>query len=163
MDILNKNKLLSYALMLFIIINIISISFFWMYFYRTADNRQSKQENNTGKVFEIISAELELNDSQKIILDSLVSNYMNESIQSRAIIRKYHREINSNITQNISLNDLQVKFDTLGIMKAELDKKSYVFFRNLYNLCQPNQKIKFSKLYSEINKLLTPAPPMAKK
>ena len=84
---------------------------------------------------------------------------MHESEQSRELIRKYHRDINSNIINSISTNELQGKFDTLGIMKAELDKKSFVFFRDLYGICQPKQKGKFKKLHKEINKILTPAPP----
>lgn len=164
MDLIKRNKILKLGLLIMLIFNIVLIYFLLQNFEakKQLQSESNISKNNSEKKYRIIkdllSNELKFNENQISQLNIYFNYYIQTSNSQRDYIRKYHKNINENIVKFTDSNIINRKFDTLGYNKAQLDKESYQFFKNIYSICSPEQKPRFVKMFREIEKLLTPKP-----
>jgi hypothetical protein len=163
MDILSKNRFLLWLSIVLAVLNITTIAVFWIFYVSLHVNDTRKEGGKVSNVSYFIKDELNFNDSQSKIVDSLYKNYLSASNQIREFIRINHDSINSTIIDKSIKIDVEGKFDTLGSMKAQLDKLSYRFFEDLFNICNDDQKAKYRQLFKEISRMMAPAPKPKKK
>ncbi len=157
MDIINKNRFFFWLSVFLAVINIATITVFWVSY---SDVRRNKpvEKDNSSHVKDFLIKELNFTDSQRSTLERMLLDYRRESATLRNGIHDYHCTINSRILQNTNPADIQLKIDTLGIMKAKLDMLTYKFFYELFRMCNEEQKIRYIQLFMEIDKMMVPGP-----
>lgn len=165
MDIISQNRLFKFLIFILIILNLVSISVFWLLHNKPQNDKTENPKNKPiefNKVKDILNKELNLSTIQLHQVDSLIAKYKEFASLYKDSIHIFHRRINQEIVERSNLN-IDNAFDSLGIMKAKLDKEAYYFFDALYNICNDNQKDKYKELYKELSRIMAPGPPQNKK
>jgi len=155
MSAVQKNKLLTWLVLLLLVANAATIAFFWF-------NRNQKPPlPMKGGPKEFLIKELKLDSNQKIQLDVLVKAHRD----SADILRKKVREAKENmfdlLKQNVSDSAKQNAARAVSLLTEQLDLLTFDHFQKIRALCNPQQQQKFDGIIQDITRMIgQPQPPM---
>jgi Spy/CpxP family protein refolding chaperone len=150
MDTLNKNKLLVWAIIVLLVINIGTLTTFWV--ASQGHNRNNdKSKFRSGRIDEgILVNELKLTDEQIGFYKNARKKHFTETRQLRDKIEDNHRiihdELFSDKTDTLRINILA---DSIGLINAEFEKANFNHFLILKSQLSPEQCKKFKELMDE--------------
>lgn len=155
MDIISKNKFLQRMVLILIILNIVSISFFWIQKRENGNRREPRR--NTEKAVSILTEKLQLDKNQEQELIQIRDDFYQKEEALIKIIKSQRDSMNMEMfneyTDTVHLNTLAKKVAD-NEYQMELYRISQA--RQFKEICNKEQLKKFKGLMLEIRDFFQP-------
>jgi Spy/CpxP family protein refolding chaperone len=153
MNIIYKNKLLLWSVIVLVVINLGTLSTFWLATFgeeRTKENsRYRKNPMDKGILFR----ELNLNDEQVLFYQNEKDKHFAKIHQIRDEMDFYHRLIHEELfSENPDTLRMNNFADSIGILNARFEKANLNHFTNLKKQLNPEQCRRFQNIMDKHSK-----------
>lgn len=154
---MSKTKLLSYAVIVLIIINIITLSFFIFKGPKQKGERNERGPKNSPR--EIIVRKLHFDEDQIAKYDDLIKQH-SESVSAidnkiSTLKNSLYKELSN--SENKTVTDSL--FKQIANNQTKIETLHYNHFLDIKNLCKPDQLKDYNTLTNELAKIFNPKLP----
>lgn len=152
---LSKNKILFWAVILLMIANVAILVTLWL-----APNQQRK---NKGTPADYLIKELALNKEQQNKLHEMAKEHHAQSIKIRGQIKEARHDFFELLNQPV-VTDSMKKSAAENVSKnlEQLDLLTFNHFKQLREICTPQQQKKFDEIIEEVLQMIASGPPPGK-
>ena len=147
-----KNKILYILMAVLVIMNLITLGSLWMF---RVKERLPLQQSPPPLVKEFLEKELNFNKEQSEKFDKLKLEHHSNSKKIIDEIALKKESLFDLIKENSGDDPKVIKIaDEIGTKQKELDLVTYNHFRDIRNLCDEKQKVKFDLIVNDITKMI---------
>ena len=147
-----KNNVLTWAVVVLIIANIVVITLFWL------GHRQIQRRQETPADF--LSHELGLDDKQKAQLHEFASQHHMESEKIRQHIKEARDHFFDLIKMpNVNPATKDSAANAIADNLKKLELLTFDHFQKVRMMCTPDQQVKFDKIINQVIKMVAGPPP----
>lgn len=154
MDLLSKNKLLLFIIILLLSVNIANLILFLDDIVTTNPKEKKIRRIEKEDVCNFFSRELKFDEQTDALVKEMYYEYNRELEFIKDKVRSEQRKINEDIFLSEERITIEYRIERIGKKKAEIDKLTYQFFLSVYRLCDDRRKEKFRELFDEINRVI---------
>lgn len=155
MSYFNRNKWWAIAILLLIVLNVATLTTLWL----LKDTRQGPPRNPTSGVVEFLVKELGFDSVQKRELIQLREKHHQKMME----IRRHNRDAKDAFFELLQKQDtpdsvIEKAATESNKYNKETDILTFHHFQQIRNLCNEEQKKKFSKVIEEVLRMIAPPP-----
>jgi len=144
MDVIYKNKLLLWATIILLAINLGTLSTIWIASYGNERHGENNKFRKSRMDKGILVKELNLSDTQVLFYQNAKKIHFAEIRQLRDKIENYHRLIHEELfRENPDTLRMNSFADSIGILNAQFEKANLIHFINIKRQLSPEQCEKF--------------------
>ncbi|MBN2166599.1 MAG: periplasmic heavy metal sensor [Marinilabiliaceae bacterium] len=158
-----KYKLLKWAVIILLILNISTISSIIWHVNQPSENTLPKrippfeQTNRSGKMRDVLHNNLNLDNNQKILFDKYHNNFRQEAYEIALNMEILREEILKELMKNEPDRKILHQYsEEIGNAHRDLKILTYQFFLDLKKVCNPEQTIKLEKMFRTIMQVNPP-------
>ena len=149
----NKNKLLTWSVILLVIVNVIVITFLW-------SGHKRNERMQPPRPAEFLAKALNLNDSQKIQLHQLADRHHRESEKIREEIKDARDHYFDMLKQpGVADSTKSNAANNIALHLKELEILTFDHFQKVRAICSAKQQIKFDEMINEVIHMVGAPPP----
>ncbi len=152
MNNFTKNKLVTAAIILLLIVNLVTLSTIW--FMKENGPPLPPQQNGA---FDFIVKELQFTPEQVKAYEALRNEHQQQSQQIRIQIGRSKDSLFGLLKEtNISDSILQKASMVGAVLQASLDMLTFEHFKKVRALCTPEQQAKFDQIIQQVMNMIAP-------
>lgn len=157
MDWTKKISYLRWLVIILLAINIITLTFFWIYILDTKHPREIKPFDKPPDEINFLKEELNLSKDQEKIFETKRKDLFSEADKLFSKMSELQGELtNKLVKQEYSREATDSIITRIGIIQSTLERLRYNHFKELLSICSQDQKEKF---YPIIKRILERRPP----
>lgn len=151
-----KNKLLTWLVILLLVANAATIAFFWL------NKKQSHPPQPKGSAKDFFTKELNLDPTQQVKVEALVLEHRKAAEELRRKVRAAKESFFELLKQpNVSDSARQAAAKAVSVQTEELDLITFDHFQKVRALCNPEQQKRFDEIILDVTRMMgQPQPPM---
>jgi protein CpxP len=151
MDLFTKNRWAFISIVILIILNIFTLTLLWIYHFRQPNRLQPPFDRRAARVERFLEKELKLSPEQAEEFNKLRRQHFEASIavmnEVRQLKEKMMNEVFSQTPDSATVKNLA---NQIGGKEAEREWLLYEHFRELRNVCTPEQRVKLEDIFRKI-------------
>ena len=148
----SKNKILVWAVVVLIIVNVAVLTTIWL-----LHNRQRPER---GTPADYLVKELSLNNDQQNKLHELAKEHHRQSQEIRGQIKDARHELFKLLQQpNVSDSIKKAAADNVAKDLEQLDLLTFNHFQQVRSICNPDQQKKFDEIIEDVLEMIASGPP----
>ena len=151
----SKNKILVWAVVMLLIINITILSAIWI--------MNHKQDQQKGSPADYLIKELALNTQQQKQLKALARAHHEQSEKIREKIKEARHDLFMQLRQpDVNDNSGKAAADSAAKYLEQLDLLTFDHFKHVRAICEPQQQKKFDEIIEDVLRMISSGPPPGK-
>lgn len=147
---MNRTRLLTFAVIALFLINILTLSFLFF------NKGPRPNDRNKQKPREIIIKKLNFDESQISSFDKLIKNHESAIDLLDLEIRNTKNNLYNQLSKNNNEKEVDSILNTLNKYKAEIELVHYNHFSDIKKLCKTDQLDNYNQLTKELAKIFAP-------
>ena len=151
---MNDQKITRALILLLVVMNIGSLTMVWMSYGTSDDHPPTKPPVST----DFLKAELGWNEAQLAEFEQLRSTHHDKARVINEELRGLKQSMFEKVVNDTPDEQIDEITTQIGTKQAELDRLTYLHFRDVRDICEGDQKAKFDQLWQEIKSKGLPGP-----
>jgi protein CpxP len=151
MDLFTKNRWAFISIVILVILNIFTLTLLWFFHFRQPNRVPPPFDRRAARVERFLERELKLSPKQAEEFSKLRRQHFEASIavmnEIRQLKEKMMNEVFSQAPDSTTVKNLA---NQIGDKEAEREWLLYKHFRELRNVCTPEQRVKLEKIFQKI-------------
>jgi protein CpxP len=151
MDLFTKNRFAFISIVILVVLNIITLTLLWIFHFRQPSRVQPPFDRRAARVEKFLERELNLSSEQSMEFKNLRRQHFEATMvvmdEIRELKEKMMSEVFSKDPDSAVVKNLT---EQIGNKEAEREWLLYKHFRELRDVCTPEQQIKLHEIFLKI-------------
>lgn len=160
---MNKSKLLTFAVIVLFLINIVTLSFFILKSQKGNDIKGDDMRGKRPLPREIVIKKLHFDEDQVAQYEALIKVHRDSISAIDDKIKMYKNGLYQELAKTENQDIVDSLFVQIAAAQTSIEKLHYNHFLDIKKLCKPNQLKDYDELTTELAKIFNPKqlpPPM---
>jgi Spy/CpxP family protein refolding chaperone len=153
---MKNTRVVNIILILMLILNAAFVGSWWYSHARMHKNAHQNRPhftNHESKAAGYMAKTLGLSDEQQIKLDTLRKEHFRKVEMLEMAVARNEKNMMSLLAANtVDSAKAKIYIDSIGIMKADIQKELFAHFNSIKKMCNPEQSTKFDALIDQMSK-----------